>query len=759
MRGPYFFVCRFWRSGMCARENVSRSMLFFMLLLVLSHGTAQRSKIDSLKNRLPLLSDSARVDCFNSLSLLYTYIETDSATAYQQEAFHAATAAGYIRGSIMALNNKAHIAGMCLHDFPLQEQLSLQTIREYSSRADKSVMASTYMNLALALFCQSYFDRAAAACDSVMQLARQSGNKKQLGEGIAIMGSISFESGNYEKSFEYFNQSLSIFKSIGDAYNTAILLAKLGDIYGLAGDRKAALDFYFQSLKYPKGSSLVWHPLVDLGDTYYATQRYDSAFYDQDKYMQTIKSLTIRSNYVSFPKVIAGEMSMNAKDYDKALPLLLESLNTSTKSNDQNQLMRSLLDIAKIYTATKNNARAFYYTKKLLGRAQDRRAKQYLRDGYQLMYTLYDQGHQTDSAYYYYRQYTSMKNIMALDDFNKKIAIYEAATENEKKQLQISALTNEKLLGQQKLELSEQKLQNESFLRNILIAGVLILLLFGFVLYRNNKLKQKSKVKIEKAYNDLKSTQRQLIQSEKMASLGELTAGIAHEIQNPLNFVNNFSELNNELIEEMMSENDIDAVKTIAGYIKQNNEKITAHGKRADAIVKGMMQHSSSGSGVKELTDINGLCDEYLRLSYHGMRAKDKNFDSEISTIFDPVIDRIEVIPQDIGRVLQNLINNAFYSVNEKRLDSKDTYRPRVALQTNKINNKVTISVTDNGKGMPSGIVDKIFQPFFTTKPTGQGTGLGLSISYDIIKSHGGEIKVKSNEGEGSEFVIELVVA
>jgi two-component system, NtrC family, sensor kinase len=653
MRAPYFFVSCFHRCSMSARKSACSCMLVLLFLLVSGNVTAQRLKIDSLKNRLPLLADSPRVDCFNALSLLYTYTDADSATTYEQQAFQAATTSGYVRGAIMSLNNKAHIAGMCFHDFPLQEQLSLQTVRGYSSRGGKTAIASTYMNLALALFCQSYFDRAAAACDSVMQLARQSGNKKQLGEGLAIMGSISFESGSYEKSFEYFNQSLSIFKSISDTYNTAILLAKLGDFYGLAGDRKAALDLYFQSLKYPKGSSLVWHPLVDLGDTYYSTQRYDSAFYDQDKYMQTIKSLTIRSNYVSFPKVITAEMSMYAKDYDKALPLLMETLNTSTKSNDQNQGMRSLLDIAKIYTATKNNASAFYYTKKLLASAQDRGAKQYLRDGYQLLYTLYDEGHRTDSAYFYYKQYTSMKNILALDDLNKKIAIYEAATENDKKQLQISALTNEKLLGQQKLELSEQKLQNESFFRNILMAGVLILLLFGFLLYRNNKIKQKSKVKIERAYNELKSTQRQLIQSEKMASLGELTAGIAHEIQNPLNFVNNFSELNNELIEEMMSENDIDAVKAIAVHIKQNSEKINSHGKRADSIVRGMLQHSRSGSGIKELTGINALCDEYLRLSYHGMRAKDKNFDAEISTVFDSGVGRINVVPQDIGRVLR----------------------------------------------------------------------------------------------------------
>jgi signal transduction histidine kinase len=268
-----------------------------------------------------------------------------------------------------------------------------------------------------------------------------------------------------------------------------------------------------------------------------------------------------------------------------------------------------------------------------------------------------------------------------------------------------------------------------------------------------------------KSLEDLKLSQSQLIQSEKMASLGELTAGIAHEIQNPLNFVNNFSELSNELIDEMNSEldkGDIQEAKFIATDIKQNLEKINHHGKRADAIVKGMLQHSRSNSGQKEPTDINALCDEYLRLSYHGLRAKDKSFNATMKTDFDPSIGNINIIPQDIGRVILNLINNAFYAVNEHRdalytSNDVNAYEPTVSISTKKIGDKVEIKVTDNGNGIPKNIVDKIFQPFFTTKPTGQGTGLGLSMSYDIItKRHGGELKVESKEGVGSTFIISL---
>ncbi len=259
---------------------------------------------------------------------------------------------------------------------------------------------------------------------------------------------------------------------------------------------------------------------------------------------------------------------------------------------------------------------------------------------------------------------------------------------------------------------------------------------------------------------ELKATQSQLIQSEKMASLGELTAGIAHEIQNPLNFVNNFSEINVELIAEMndeLSKGNVKEAKTIANDIHENEQKINFHGKRADAIVKGMLQHSRSNSGTKEPTDINALADEYLRLSYHGLRARDKMFNATLKTDFDDTIGNINIIPQDIGRVILNLITNAFYAVNEKKKTSKNEYDPTVTVTTNMVNDKVAISVTDNGNGIPQRTLDKIFQPFFTTKPTGEGTGLGLSMSYDIVtKGHGGELSVQNEEGQGATFTITL---
>jgi len=279
---------------------------------------------------------------------------------------------------------------------------------------------------------------------------------------------------------------------------------------------------------------------------------------------------------------------------------------------------------------------------------------------------------------------------------------------------------------------------------------------------QNEELKKQVSIRTEelnKSLNDLKATQQQLIQSEKMASLGELTAGIAHEIQNPLNFVNNFSEVNEELLKELNTEAEkghLEEVKAIAKDITFNSEKINHHGKRAEAIVKGMLQHSRTVSGQKEPTDINALADEYLRLAYHGLRAKDKSFNAMFESDFDNSIGKLNIISQDIGRVILNLINNAFYAVGERKKHNQNGYEPTVSVSTKKNNGMVEIRVSDNGNGIPQKVLNKIFQPFFTTKPTGQGTGLGLSLSYDIVKAHGGELKVKTKEGEGTVFIIHL---
>ena len=449
----------------------------------------------------------------------------------------------------------------------------------------------------------------------------------------------------------------------------------------------------------------------------------------------------------------------------------------------------ALQTMGKMYASSGNNELAKQYYHQRIAAAD--RIKEYvdIANGYMSLAYLFRDLKQNDSAIYYAKKaydlylprFFASVNIPAkllstlLEPSDPAEALHYLKIAETARD---SAYNIQKIQSAQALAFKEKERQAEMGYEKkayqgrvrqyALLAGIGILLLGLFSLYRNNRNKQKTnlalekqKEKVEETLAELRSTQAQLIQSEKMASLGELTAGIAHEIQNPLNFVNNFSEVNGELLKELNVEADkgnLEEVKTIAKDITFNSEKINHHGKRADAIVKGMLQHSRSSSGQKEPTDINALADEYLRLAYHGLRAKDKSFNATTKTDFDSKIGKINIMPQDMGRVILNLINNAFYAVDEKKKKIGDGYEPTVTVTTIRQNGSVEIRVKDNGNGISQKVLDKIFQPFFTTKPTGQGTGLGLSLSYDIVKAHGGELKVETKEGEGTEFIIHLPV-
>jgi len=398
-------------------------------------------------------------------------------------------------------------------------------------------------------------------------------------------------------------------------------------------------------------------------------------------------------------------------------------------------------------TINKNPDSALYYSRKIFSIAETTQTANDFRSAYFALAKVFALKKNADSALLYEQLYSNLSDSLNNDQIKQLTEFQKSAFAA---QLELKKVNDEKTAYQNKITLYG------------ILGALAAVCIVALILFRNNRQKQKSNKDLESTLSNLKSTQSQLIQSEKMASLGELTAGIAHEIQNPLNFVNNFSEVSNELIDEMNTEldkGDINEAKAIAEDVKQNLEKINHHGKRADAIVKGMLQHSRSSSGVKEPTDINALCDEYLRLSYHGLRAKDKSFNATMKTDFDNSIGNINIIPQDIGRVVLNLLTNAFYVVDEKMKTGVQNYEPTVSISTKKVGDKVEIKVTDNGNGIPQNVLEKIFQPFFTTKPTGQGTGLGLSLGYDIItKGHGGELSVETVEKEGSTFTISLPI-
>ncbi|CAN5412761.1 hypothetical protein BH10BAC2_BH10BAC2_42270 [soil metagenome] len=491
-----------------------------------------------------------------------------------------------------------------------------------------------------------------------------------------------------------------------------------------------------------------------------------------------------------------GRLHLFSKKTDSALIYEQKAFDISIKTGYNKYVGSILLNLGRIYLETGNKQLAAVYFRK----AVDENIRQnYLRGvvaGYLLLATLYNQPATRDSGLYFsnaaldaakylnfpdllLRSYTSLAALYRLNKNNDSAVKYQAliikmndSLSNSKRDQQFQSIGFNEQQRKQEIEAAKRAYQNRLQIYLLLI-GLVVFLLIAILLWRNNRQRKKSnailqqqKNELEVALDELKSAQSQLIQREKMASLGELTAGIAHEIQNPLNFVNNFSDVNKEMLEELKaerlkpaSERDEQTESEIIENVIVNSEKINHHGKRADAIVKGMLQHSRTSTGIKEPTDINKLADEYLRLSYHGLRAKDKEFSAEIKTDFDVTVDLIKVVPHDIGRVLLNLYNNAFYAVSEKKKHQAENYEPIVSIKTKSLDGRVEVSVKDNGNGIPQNIVDKIFQPFFTTKPTGQGTGLGLSLSYDIVKAHGGEIKVESKEGEGAAFAIYLPVS
>ncbi|MEO6328573.1 MAG: ATP-binding protein [Ginsengibacter sp.] len=509
-----------------------------------------------------------------------------------------------------------------------------------------------------------------------------------------------------------------------------------------------------------------------LGDVYFSKlNKLDSALYFEQRAL-SFYSKSANKTLVGFLYNTLGRIYQEKGNFNLSKDALQKGLKLMQEQNNRAAVGALSLSLSNLYKMIAKPDSSLLYANFALETYKLFNDQMAIANAYSSISSAYGEQKKTDSAFAYLQLATALHD--SLNNVERKnLLAYQNVGFDEQMRLK---------------NLEDEKIQTQTKIRTYtMLAGIAVFMLTAFLLYKNtrnrkkaNELLQKQKEEIaeqkenvEQTLVELKSTQAQLIQSEKMASLGELTAGIAHEIQNPLNFVNNFSEVNTELIDELNEEADkgnLDEVKAIAKDIKENEQKINHHGKRADAIVKGMLQHSRSSSSVKEPTDINALADEYLRLCYHGLRAKDKSFNATIKTDFDDTIGKISIIPQDIGRVLLNLLTNAFYAANEKKKQAEqdltgfknllglEQYEPTVSVSTKKIADKVLISVKDNGNGIPQKVLDKIFQPFFTTKPTGQGTGLGLSLSYDIIKAHGGEIKVETKEGGGTEFRIQLPI-
>ena len=599
-------------------------------------------------------------------------------------------------------------------------------------------------------------------------LTRNGQSNKVLIDLQGITASLFHSLGNYPKALEIRLDNLNLAEKEKDKFIIVDAIRNITDDYAAMNDHENVLrygklmDSILNTLKVHNDAFKYFQSQAKfiIANAYYKLNLTDSALYYANLSAAIKTNRPLRDT--AFFSLLLGNIYAKKNDEKTAFYHYKVAFSKSFDIFNAQLAAGALEGMARLYKKQGHIDSALNCAKGAIGFLQNYKSNvrswgensdTYVAEISPLVAELYKANGQPDSAYKYLLLSVTLKDSLYNSD---KVRQFQTLSFNEAARRQ--------QLEQQTKE-AEQQYQTKIKMYGLIsiITGFVIL---AIVLYRNNKHKQKAntllhkqKKEIETTLGELKNTQKQLIQSEKMASLGELTAGVAHEIQNPLNFVNNFSEINTELIDEMQMEFDkgnFSVAKEISNEIKGNEQKINHHGRRADAIVKGMLQHSRSSNGVKEPTNINALADEYLRLAYHGLRAKDKSFNATMKTDFDESIGNINIIPQDIGRVILNLITNAFYVVDEKKKSGIENYEPTVSISTNKKNNKVEIRVKDNGNGIPQKVMDKIFQPFFTTKPTGQGTGLGLSLSYDIVKAHGGEINVETKENEGSEFIINL---
>ncbi|WP_283773931.1 ATP-binding protein [Aquiflexum sp. TKW24L] len=639
------------------------------------------------------------------------------------------------------------------------------------------------------------YDSVLFYADKGLSLARKSKQSLHEGRFLVVKANTLVQKGEYAEALKNLLQAFEILQNpdsekyafgLGKLTSAEFKLARLdfayqtyGQLMEETGNTEQAIFHYKESIRI--ASLIKDYFRIASVSSLIARQYLDASQLDSvEVYAQKSVKLfeQINSGGKTFPILYLARKNFKAKNDELGREYLYKALQVATeyKATTRQMLLWIYSDLSSVHQNNGVKDSSLYYAKKAyeVGSEPGLINSKWFRDGgvYEDLYKAYLLNNQPDSVLKY-----QGLTLTTIDAWNKEkyknLATFQSLLLSEAARLR---------------ELEKQQIETQSKIRTYgFLAALAFLSIIGLILYSNNRQKQKANALLQRqkdeindqrqqlqvSLENLKSTQAQLIQSEKMASLGELTAGIAHEIQNPLNFVNNFSEVSAELVDEIQdirrktqdkatsSEED-----EILEDIKQNLEKINHHGKRADAIVKGMLEHSRAGKGEKAPTDLNALADEYLRLSYHGLRAKDKSFTADFATDFDPNLPKVNVVASDIGRVLLNLINNAFYAcaersrsaVNEESKKGEEGYSPKVLVRSRQENGKVLISVQDNGNGIPQKILDKIFQPFFTTKPTGQGTGLGLSLSYDIVKGHGGTIEVESVEGEGTTFVVRLPI-
>ena len=739
-------------------------MKSFVIAAVLCYSglltNAQTKKIDSLNDLInKATSDTARINLQIKKIRFVRNENIDSSIQLIKNILPEAQKIGYYKGEIDLRNNL--VTSYCFKgDYKsAEENLKLiETLIKPSK--DSTDVADLYANYGMMYGMQSKYDTSIQFYEKCIGINERHDNKKALATNYSNIA-IGFQQlSNFARALFYQQKALKLAEENKDEPTQAYALVNMGITYTLLRDSLRAEQAYRRSISLAEKNHLrdvELYGYTNLSSLYIKKNNW------KDGYDYAMKAATLAkktgdqgTQAASLSKASICLAYLN--NFSEAIELCKKAIVLADSSTQPLNIFQGYSSMGNILMLQKKYAEAIPFFEK--GFASLNESNAYEADigtTYQQLSECYEQNGNYDKALAAYKKYAIIEDSVRSKDNIQKATELNMNYEFDKKQAIEDAM--------------QAKKNAETKSRQLLLVGGLLLTMIlaigAWLAFRNkkraNRVLELQKSEIQSTLTQLKTTQAQLIQSEKMASLGELTAGIAHEIQNPLNFVKNFSEVSTELVDDMEEELRSGKKETaiiIANSLKENLEKITHHSLRADSIVKGMLQHSRTSTGQKIPTNINALADEYLRLSFHGLRAKDKFFNASVKTDFDEALSapfgKINIIPQDIGRVLLNLFTNGFYSVTEKKRMQPDNYEPTLSVSTKKSKDKVEIRVKDNGNGIPQKVLDKIFQPFFTTKPTGQGTGLGLSLSYDIIKTHGGEIKVETKEGEGAEFVIVL---
>ncbi len=747
-------------------------LLVTSFFLVMGVVMAQNKKLDSLDRLISkAASDTDRLKLLLTKIDILSNINLDSAISLSNQTLVTTQQMKHYRGELKLRLKLAN--NYCFKGAYQQAEEQIKFLEHFIKPTKDSIdFTDLYSVKGMMYGMQSKYDSSIFWYEKVVGIFERKGDTNSLSTPYSNIAIGYQQQSNYPQALFYQQKALKIAEKNKNEIQQAYTLVNMANTFSNMEDTVRAEKSYLKAIELAKGNMLV---NVEL----YAYSNLASMYMNQSKFKQVyefaMKAAALGESM--------GDQGIQAASLSKAATALA----FTDKLAEAEVLARKAVLISDSSTQPLNIFQAYTSLGNILrikGSYSD--AITYFEKGFLALkgsdiYSV-DNGKVYKELSECYEK--TNKYDKALENFKIATDIIDSVRRKENIQKSIELTMTNEFEKRQQVQQAQQKAKDEikSAEQLGLIIGLVLVFLLAVVAFIGFKNKQKAnallksqKEEIENTLTLLKSTQSQLIQSEKMASLGELTAGIAHEIQNPLNFVNNFSEVNKELITEMKEEiekGNMGEVKNIADNISENEEKINHHGKRADSIVKGMLQHSRSSSGVKEPTNINVLADEYFRLAYHGLRAKDKSlsdgqpgFNAIMQTDFDEHIGNIKIVPQDIGRVILNLITNAFYAVAEKQkqqahvhLSGSKEYQPSVSIRTKKRNGYVEICIKDNGNGIPQKVLDKIFQPFFTTKPTGQGTGLGLSLSYDIIKAHGGELSVETKEGEYASFVISLPV-